>query len=148
MKCLNPNCQHEGVTRGLCKYCYSACAIVVKMGAITWGEIVAKGLATDPKPRGRIRQLRDAVLKRLQYEKYPNGVPTREAFIELIGGDLRVLSPKHLDLFNSIWPENAPPRCFVSTVFRAPSPQPTASIASFITEPPRSESEAAAAPQS
>jgi hypothetical protein len=42
-KCLNPKCQHEAKSRGLCSACYVRAHEVVKAGLTTWKKLEANG---------------------------------------------------------------------------------------------------------
>ena len=109
MKCMNPKCKNESVTRGLCRYCYNMFSGVVKTGMITWQDLIDKGFALEAKKHlGRLKKLTDEELLNLQKAKYPNGVPSREAFMECIGGRLTVLSKKHRAILDSIFPIQNP----------------------------------------
>lgn len=44
-KCLNPACENEGKTRGLCCTCYAVARKAVKDGQITWEKLVEAGKA-------------------------------------------------------------------------------------------------------
>lgn len=105
MKCLGPACNREGILRGLCKYDYEALATLVRGGFFTWDELIAKGWALEVKPhRGRAKHYSEEEIVALQKAKHPNGVPSREAFIELIGGSLSVLSKQHRKALDMLFP--------------------------------------------
>lgn len=48
-KCLNPNCNNEIHTRGLCKNCYVIASRAVRQGKVTWTSLVTKGKANPSK---------------------------------------------------------------------------------------------------
>jgi hypothetical protein len=62
MKCLIPQCDSEGSTRGLCHGCYTNAARAVKHKKVTWATLIANGLALDAKFKtGRRSKFQDAL---------------------------------------------------------------------------------------
>jgi hypothetical protein len=55
MKCLNPNCQRDAHTRGLCKSCYHTACRLVKDKRTTWETLIETGKARPPSDRNRGR---------------------------------------------------------------------------------------------
>ena len=41
--CLRPGCEHEALSRGLCRSCYAAAAACVRRGQTTWKDLEAAG---------------------------------------------------------------------------------------------------------
>jgi hypothetical protein len=111
MKCLSPKCSREAVSRGLCVSCYQSCSLLVRMGALTQDELIGRGLMLPVKQRGRLRCLTDSELVTLLARKFGVGgqVPSREAYIDAIGGSAAVLSKKHRGILDSIFPPDAKP---------------------------------------
>ncbi len=51
-KCLNPNCQREAVTRGLCSACYVRANEVVRARLTTWKKLeVAKKILPSQRQK-------------------------------------------------------------------------------------------------
>lgn len=107
MKCLNPQCNRDAVTRGLCRFCYESFSVVIRSGMITWEDAVTKGYALDAKkPNGRPHVLSDDELLDILKEKFPDGkIPNRRAYIEAIGGNVNILSIRHKALLDWNFPE-------------------------------------------
>lgn len=43
MKCLNPKCEHQATTRGLCPNCYGCARRYVTIGKTTWQKLEKLG---------------------------------------------------------------------------------------------------------
>ena len=48
VKCLNPRCQKEAATRGLCPNCYGVARRLVKKGVVTWEMLQKHGRVQKP----------------------------------------------------------------------------------------------------
>lgn len=48
VKCLNPHCQKEAATRGLCIGCYNVARRLVKKGIVTWETLQKHGRVRKP----------------------------------------------------------------------------------------------------
>lgn len=105
MKCLCPNCERESLFRGMCNYCYDAASQLVRSGVHTWDDLIQRGFATGVKPRGRKKVLTNEELVEILRIKFgTQQVPSREAYIEAIGGDVNVLSKKHREILDTVFP--------------------------------------------
>ena len=47
--CLNPKCQNQAVTRGLCSGCYALVFKLIATGETTWQELEIKGKVLPKK---------------------------------------------------------------------------------------------------
>jgi hypothetical protein len=113
MKCMMPRCEKESKFRGLCKACYNSACILVNAGMFTWDDIISKGFCLERKEiKGRPRIISDSDVDKIIFEKFGyDKVPSRDAFIDAIGGSTAVLSKKYIAKLYSVFPlHDAPSR--------------------------------------